>query len=312
MQNRWNRAPVIDLRATLAARRHEAVLTALSDLAYLEERCRLSVDGLLDDLAHVLRGASSPLPADASVLHVSGARFDRRAIAILETLLLVHHRRLAREPDRLFSVLHDELYWHPDLRAWAEHARAIFEARPGACWLQRLRRPRVLAAALPFWRAFGDARALTPDGAHLLLQRDGPGHQFLYVDVRTGLVRRAFASEAQLGGRLSRDGARLVLFTGSTAQLWATDTGSSLGELGPHRGTIQRSVIAGGDDVVFTMSGSEVRAFHIADGTSVARGTTEEIDMLLPCGADAVVFHERGTGWWRLGRRHRANPRGHG
>jgi len=288
---------LVDLRATLTAGRHEDVLTALSDLAYLEERCRLSVDGLLDDLAHLLRGAPSPLPADARVLHVSGASFDRRAIAILETLLLVHHDRLVREPEQLFSVLHDELAFRDDLRAWAEHARAIFEARPNARWLQRLRRPRVPAAALPFWRAFGDARTLTRDGSHLLLQREGPGQQFLYVDVRTGLVRRAFASETRIGACLSRDGARIVLFTGSSAQLWATDTGSVLRDLGPHRGTIQRAVIA--DGIVFTMSGSEVRAFHLADGKSVARGKTEQIDTLLPCGADAVVFHERGTGWWR-------------
>ena len=288
---------MVDLRAALAAGQHEAVFTALSDLAYLEERCRLSVEGLVQDLAHVLRGAESPLPADASFLHVSGARIDRRAITILQTLLFVHGERLLREPDQLFSVLHDELYWHEDLRPWVEHARAIFEARPGTCWLQRLRRPRVLAAALPFWRAVGDPRALTRDGTHLLLQRDGPGLQFHYVDLTTGIVRRSFGNRASLGGRLSRDGARLVLFTGSGAQLWATDTGSLLRTLGPQRGTIQGAVIA--DDVVFTMSGSEVRAWQIADGTSVARGTTEQIDRLLPCGADAVVFHERGTGWWR-------------
>lgn len=98
----------------LAAGQHEAVLTALADLAYLEERCRLSVNGLVEDLFHLLRSAPSPLPADASVLHASGARIDRRAITVLETLLFVHGERLTREPDQLFSVLHDELYW----RGW--------------------------------------------------------------------------------------------------------------------------------------------------------------------------------------------------
>lgn len=256
-------------------------LAELADLAYLEARCRDSVDKLVEELAQLGRGDSTPL------------------VAILETLLLVHREILTREPDRLFSVLYDDLSWREEFRPWAEQARAIFEARPGASWRQRLRRPSVLAAALPFWRASGDPRALTRDGVHLLLEREKPRHEFLLVDVKARAAQRTFSSDASIGARLSPDGTRVLTFSGSTAQLWDTGSGAVLRELGPQQGPIQRTAISRDHGIVFAMSAREVRAWRIADGTSIVHSTTAELDTMLPCGADAVVFHERGTGWWR-------------
>ena len=289
----------------------DLLLSTLFDLEYLEARCRASVAALLADLAYVLREAPAPLSADASFVHASGARLGRGAVAILETLLTVHRERLEHRPERLFPLLHDELYWYDaparadhhdgslaaiggELWRWAEHARAMFEARCGAGWLRRLRPPRIADAALPSWRQPGEIRDLSGDGASAFVEARG---ELYLVDVRTGRVRARFAGADR--GRFSADGSHLVTCSGTTATLWAADGRTALHVLGPHAGDIQRILFSRDGRVVFTMSTKQLRAWRVVDGSCVTRKTKDYVDALLPCGAGAVVFYERGFGWRR-------------
>jgi WD40 repeat protein len=299
----WNTG----VRAALDAGDHAAVLSTLVDLEYLESRCRVSVAELLADLAYVLRRAPTTLPADAIFVHPSGARLGRGAVSILETLLLVHAERL---PNRLFQVLHDELYWydaparadHHDgplatdwaLWRWAEHTRAIFEARPGAAWLRRLRPPRLADAALPAWQQAGEVRDVSPDGKRAFVEAGG---DLYLIDVMTASARFKFAGANR--GRFSPDGSHLLTSTGPTAALWASDAQTRLHILGPHPADIQRIMFSRDGQRVFTMCTRELRAWRVTDGSCATHATSDFIEDVLLCGDDAIVFYERGVGWQR-------------
>ena len=157
----------------------------LPDFSKLEARCAASLDALLADLAR-----------------------ERPRLAILETLLDAHRRTLAQDPSQLFQLLYNELSWRGGpLARWIEDARVEFEARPGACWLRALRPPALSFAALPGWRTHGDARALSPDGAQLLVVR---GSERWQVDTRTGAETPAHDAQRAV---LSRDGSLAFLKT---------------------------------------------------------------------------------------------------
>ncbi len=296
-----------ELRAALAAGDHAAVIASATDLDLAEARCRASIDTLLDDLGFVLRGAPTPLPAEARLDHISGARLDRVALAILETVIDASRELLARDPSRLLPILHDELYWydaparaaHGDaampagerrLWRWMEHHAAI-EVRAGARWLRSLRPPQASHAALPRWRMPGKVRAVSPDGASALVERDA----LCLLDLGTGAVRMTFAGAAQ--GRFTPDGAGFVVCDGRSAAFWATATLAPGIVLGPHTSNVQDAVFSRDGQVVFVEASDEVRAYRVVDGARLATRPLARRG-LLPCGDGALLYDEKCWQQW--------------
>jgi WD40 repeat protein len=306
-------ATSLELRAALAAGEHAAVLGALCDLTVLEARCRASLDGLLADLAHVLREAPAPLPADARLEHASGARLDRGVLAIVETLLDVHRETLAREPGRLFAIFYNELYWvdaparalhladapaggERQLWRWMERERMVFEARPGAVWLRAVR-PTIPSAGLPGWRIEADVRALSSDGAHLLVQRWAPGY-------RSGTAWRAGGPEAAPAGTFAA-------YARDTVQLWAAGGAAPLKTLGPHESDIQRAVFVGKGRLLLTASAREVRLWGAASGLPQPTWTGEMPVEAMPCDDGPVLLHHPdGDLLWTFDRTHPLSLKG--
>ena len=300
--------PSEELRAALVDGDHATVIALASDLELAEARCRTSVAALLDDLALVLRGAPQHLPVDARLSHDSGAGLDHVVLTKLETVLDASRDRLAGDPARLVPLLYNELYWHDaparaehveaatplserPLYRWMEHARAAFEARTGARWLRSLRPPEVAQAALPRWRTQGKVRAVSPDGASALVQRD----ELCLLDLRTGGVRKSFAGAQH--GRFAPAGGRFVLCTGRSAALWATDTLAPPMVLGTGASNVQDAVFSRDGQVVFVDESKQVRAYRVADGTCLATRHLA-VDRLLPCGDGALLLDAKGWQLW--------------
>ncbi|MCC6997188.1 MAG: PQQ-binding-like beta-propeller repeat protein [Deltaproteobacteria bacterium] len=304
--------PSQQVRAALAAGDHQAVLAAFADVAALEARVAASLDELLADLHHVLRAGPTPLPAEASLVAPSGARLDRGALALLETLLDVRRDDLTRTPALLLPTLHNELFWHdaparadhhdgpppaaPTTRVlwrWMEDARAAFEARPGARWLRALRPSRPVAA-LPAWRTWGQARALSPDGDHLLLRQHEPPALHL-LHTRNGR-RVGFPDPQSLAGDFAPDGACFAIRVGACAELWSTTTLTRQARFGPFERVVERVLFSHDGGHLLIDTGSTLRSCRIGDPSALAtRSFGGGIPGLLasPLG---VLVHD-GTGW---------------
>jgi WD40 repeat protein len=310
------------LRDVLAVRDFDLLLTSLFDLDELEERCRTSLPELLDDLAFLLRGAPAVLPAEGAVLHPCGARLDRSVVGLLETTLDAIREVIEADPAQLFPLLYNELYWHDaeELAAhpgtgegdgptvasghqlWrlVEHWRARFEARPHAYWLRALRPPALPCGAALGWRLPGCAPRLSPDGTHLLVTQPRETH---LLEVPSGRLVRSFPAVAYgAGAGFSPDGARLVAFDGKVANVWAVDPLASAPLATFTSGNdVHHAVFSRGNEVLFTASLGEIRAWRLADGACVGRSAlASEVQGLHPQGDDGVVIHGH-TSWalWR-------------
>lgn len=300
-----------ELRGALAAGDHSTVLTLLGDLTFLEERCRDSIDALFDDLAFVLRRAPTPLPAEASLEHPSGARLDRDVFARVEAVLDGSRNELSRDPAaKLFPLLYNELYWHDapergthhdglatpirghQLWRWMESWRATVEARPGAAWLRNLRPPVVPRASLTSWRVAASVRSISPDATRLLARGDA----LVLLDARTGNVRATLSNAADAGGRFARDGNRFVVRAATSVQLWSGEPPVPGATFGPQAHDIEDVVFSCSGDELITQARNELRVFRFADGTCVAtRKLRRRVSRILAC-AGGVVVHD-GTSW---------------
>lgn len=291
-----------EVRAALDAGEFSDVLTTLSDLPWLEARCKESIERLLDDLSWVLRVSPNALPASATVDHASGARLDRVALQLLATTLLTHREALTRAPHRLFELTYNTLYWldAPERRAhldappaefiegrrlwrWMEHWRECFELRAGAVWLRRLR-PHA-EAMLATWQVGEGYAALGEDGRHVLFSRPVPGYRSMTASQKQSPWRLGEACPAPTGERL-------LSYTAERAQLWSSEVRGPLRVLGPHPGEIRRAFFLGEGRLLVTASARGVQALRGDDGVPLAVWTGDDDTEALPCDDGMVLLHQ--------------------
>lgn len=289
-----------ELRAALDAGEYAKVLTTLSDLPWLEARCKESIHGLLDDLSWVLRASPNALPASVSVDHASGARLDRVALQLLATTLLTHREALTAAPHRLFELTYNTLYWHdaPTRRAhldapaelsegrrlwrWMEHWRERFELRAGAVWLRRLRPPA--DAMLATWKVGDGYAALGKDGRHVLFSRPVPGYKSTTSSQKQPPWRLGEACPAPTGERL-------LSYTAQGAQLWSSELRGPLRVLEPHPSEIQRACFLGEGRLLVIASARVVQALRGDDGAPFASWTGDADTEALPCDDGMILLH---------------------
>jgi len=293
------------------------VLASLSSLDTLEARCRESVGGLLADLALVLRRAPRPLPHDVVWVHPSGARLDHLALALVETTVDAHQKALQSDPNRLFAVLYNALYWRdaPEADAhyaspppnddrqiwrWMEAWRREVEARPQARWLRRIRPPRATPTALLGWRTAGGFPALSPDGALVLVTHES---SLELLDARSGRSLGQLPRPPEYLGRgrsahggFSPTGDRLLTFSDRSATLWSVAPLVELRTYGPAKNAVSCAAFSRDGRVIFTgASYDAVRAWNAEDGSLVAALETEGLSGLYACGDDTVVVATHDT-----------------
>jgi WD40 repeat protein len=321
-----------EIEAVLAARDWARVFSSLSDLETLEARCRSSLRELLEDFAFVLRRAPGPMPAEAFWNQPSGARLDRDALALLETVLDANRDALLHAPARLFPIVYNAIYWvdaperaeHFDgahapsarqLWKWMEHWRKTFEARPEARWLRCVGPPRPDRTSVRAWRVVGGTRALNRDGVHLLVnpnseRRRAPLFKGVaspegleLLDARTGRSLAAFPGCHRTGG-FSPGGESLLLLQKRIAQLVRLDTLSTTRELGPMDDYIEHAAFSSDGSVVLTASYTEVRAWRVDDGSCLGTlGPLKYVNKLLPVAeGNALVCGQEGWKLWSYSR----------
>jgi WD40 repeat protein len=291
-----------DVRAALDAGEYTHVLTILSDLPWLEARCKQSIQGLLDDLSWVLRVSPRALPASVAVDHASGARLDRFALQLLAATLSTHREALTGAPHRLFELTYNTLYWHdaPARRAhldappaelsegrrlwrWMEHWREGFERRPGAMWLRRLRPPA--EGMLATWQVGGGYAALGKDGRHVLFGRPVPGYRSMTSSQQPPPWRPGESCPAPTGERL-------LSYTGQRAELWSSEARGPLRVLEPHPGEIRRAFFDRQGRLLVTASARGVHVLRGDDGVPLAVWTGDDDTEALPCDDGMVLLHQ--------------------
>lgn len=288
-----------ELRAAFVAGDHEGVLAAFAELDFLEAGCRVSVDALIAEIAHVVREAPRPLPVEVQLEHPSGARLDAGALALLGAVVAANREVLARSPERLFPILFRELHWRePALSRLADHLRATFEARADAAWLRPLVPPETFT--LVSWRIPGEPRSLSADGRLLLLAQGTPAAPSRHVSrcLIDPVTRHSILTVPSSSGvALSPDGACAVVFAEKSAELWSTRTRASYATLDPHELEVQRAVFARDSRVVFTEALEVVRAIRVADGVCLASRKLESyVSALRPGREGALLIHD-GKRW---------------